>query len=161
MRTAILMLLLTATAAIAADSAAPSPEFARIKALVGTWEGKMPDGSPVSLVVSETAGGSAISERIFAGLPHEMLTVYYDRGGKLALTHYCMIGNRPEMALVSSDAKTIKLALVDGTVADPKESHMHALTIEQPDAKTLKQSWVLYNGGAEAGVHEFTFTKKP
>jgi hypothetical protein len=40
------------------------------------------------------SGGSVIEERIFAGTPKEMVTMYHDQHGKLALTHYCILGTR-------------------------------------------------------------------
>src|SRR5690349_23952665 len=79
-----------------------SAEFERMKSLVGTWQGKTDIGQgPVDLTVSYRllAGGSVLEERVFAGTPHEMITMYYDRDGQLALTHYCMFGNRPGMLL--------------------------------------------------------------
>jgi hypothetical protein len=56
------------------------------------------------------AGGSVIEEKVFVGTPNEMTTMYCDRKGKLALTHYCLFGNRPGMVLESADAKTLKFA---------------------------------------------------
>src|SRR6266850_6525111 len=88
-----------------------SPEFERMKALVGTWKGKADMGQgPMEMTVEYRiiSGGSAIEERIFAGTPKEMVTMYHDKGGKLALTHYCMLRNQPAMRLKSSDKKTLK-----------------------------------------------------
>src|SRR5690349_21407999 len=75
-----------------------SPEFERMKTLVGTWTGKCDLGQgPVDLNIQYRllAGGSVLEERCFAGTPNEMVTMYYDQNGKLAMTHYCVFGNRP------------------------------------------------------------------
>src|SRR5258708_228538 len=88
-----------------------STEFERMKTLVGTWKGKTDMGEgPMDFTVEYrlVSGGSAIEERIFAGAPKEMVTMYHDKGGKLALTHYCMLRNQPGMRLKSSDKKTLK-----------------------------------------------------
>src|SRR6266403_5402150 len=105
-----------------------SPEFERMKALVGTWKGKSDMGQgPIEMTVQYRllAGGSVLEERVFEGTPNEMLTMYYDQGGKLALTHYCVFGNRPGMLLKSSDDKTIEFDF-DATcgINASKESHM-------------------------------------
>src|SRR5829696_4476299 len=66
-----------------------SAEFDRIKALVGTWSGKTDMGQgPIDMTVQYRllAGGSVVEEKVFAGTPNEMVTMYFDRGGKLALT---------------------------------------------------------------------------
>src|SRR5262245_21061926 len=85
---------------------ASSPEFEKMKSLVRTWQGKTDMGQgPIDLTVRYRllAGGSVLEERVFEGTPNEMVTMYYDQGGKLAMTHYCMMGNRPGMVLKSSD----------------------------------------------------------
>src|SRR3954467_2783963 len=67
-----------------------SPEFERMKALAGTWKGKTDMGQgPIEMTVEYRviSGGSAVEERIFAGTPKEMVTMYHDKNGKLALTH--------------------------------------------------------------------------
>src|SRR5689334_10245398 len=96
-------MLLTASVALAAESSTPSsqskkgsPEFEKMKTLVGTWNGKTDMGQgpiDISLQYRLLAGGSVLEERCFSGTPNEMITMYYDQNGKLAMTHYCMLGN--------------------------------------------------------------------
>src|SRR5581483_9721702 len=101
------LLLAGALALQAGESAKPqtgSPEFERMKSLVGTWKGQTDIGQGPIEITSQyrlLAGGSVLEERCFAGSPNEMVTMYYDRNGKLAMTHYCMFGNRPGMVLKS------------------------------------------------------------
>lgn len=149
----------------ASDAAKAKPgsaEFERIKALVGTWEGKTDMGQgPIDLRVQYRllAGGSVLEERVFAGTPNEMITLYYDQAGKLALTHYCMLGNRPAMSLKSSDAKTLKFDL-DATCGIPTtESHMHALTIRFDDADTVTTSCKAFMDGKEVPDHATTLKR--
>lgn len=140
-----------------------SPEFERLKTLVGTWEGKTDMGQgPVDLKVQFRllAGGSVLEERVFAGTPNEMITMYYDQGGKLALTHYCVLGNRPGMLLKSSDAKTLKFDF-DATcgINSKTESHMHALTIRFDDADTVTTSCKAFMDGKEVPDHPTTLKR--
>ena len=134
-------------------SAPASPAFERMKSLVGTWKGTVDMGQgPVEMVSQYRllAGGSVLEERSFPGTPNEMVTMYYDKGGKLALTHYCMLGNRPSMVFKSSDAKTIKFDFDKSCGINPKkESHMHALSLTFEDADTLKASCQAIMDGKE------------
>lgn len=118
-----------------------SPEFEKMKTLAGTWQGKADMGQgPVDMMIQYRvlAGGSVLEERCFIGTPHEMVSMYYDQNGKLAMTHYCALGNRPAMRLHSADAKTIKFDFDKSCGIDVnKESHMHALTITFEDKDTI------------------------
>lgn len=138
-------LLLATTLWLPAEESAPpkpgSPAFERMKTLVGTWKGTVDMGQgPVEMTSQYrlVAGGSVLEERVFAGTPHEMVTMYYDKEGTLALTHYCMLGNRPGMLLKSADDKSLKFDF-DKTcgINAKKESHMHALTIRFDDTDTI------------------------
>jgi len=151
-------LLLAAAMGLNADEPAKakpaSAEFERMKSLVGTWTGKTDMGQgPIDMTMQYRllAGGSVLEERVFAGTPNEMITMYYDQNGKLALTHYCVFGNRPGMLLKSSDAKTIKLDF-DATcgINPTKESHMHALTITFDNADTITTNCKAIIDGKEA-----------
>jgi len=140
-----------------------SAEFERLKTLAGTWKGKTDMGEgPMEFTVEYrlVAGGSAIEERIFAGSPKEMVTMYHDKKGKLSLTHYCMLGNRPGMLLKSSDDKTLKFDF-DATcgVEDKSEMHMHSLTIKFDDADTITQNWQLFENGKAKDSHPFTLKR--
>ena len=121
-----------------------SAEFARMKTLVGSWTGKADLGQgPIDLTIQYRllAGGSVLEERCFAGTPNEMVTMYYDQNGKLAMTHYCVFGNRPSMKIKSADARTIKFDFDATCGINPnKESHMHALSLTFNDADTITTS---------------------
>jgi len=140
-----------------------SAELERMKTLVGTWQGKTDMGQgPVNMTVQYRllAAGSVLEERVFAGTPNEMVTMYYDKDGKLAMTHYCMFGNRPGMLLKSSDDKTLKFDF-DQTcgINAAKESHMHALTITFDDADTITSSCKALIDGKEMAEHPTTLKR--
>lgn len=140
-----------------------SPEFERMKSLVGTWQGRTDMGQgPVDLTVEFRllAGGTVLEERCFPGTPNEMITMYYDQGDRLALTHYCILGNRPGMLLKSSDAKSITFDFDKTCGINPaKESHMHALTIRFDDANTITTSCKAFMDGKELPQHPTTLRR--
>ena len=60
-----------------------------------------------------------------------MISVYYDDdNGKLAMTHYCMMRNRPHFSLVESSTNKLKLDVteVEGLTSDDAPS-MGAMTL--------------------------------
>lgn len=149
-----------------AEDAKPAPpqpkpvsaEFERMKALVGSWAGKVDMGQgPIDMTVTYRliAGGSVLEERVFAGTPNEMTTMYFDKGGKLAATHYCMLGNRPQLNLKSADAKSLTFDF-DATcgINVRKESHMHSMKIVFDDADTITTSCGAFMDGKEVPEQE-------
>ena len=134
----------SAASAEATQKNQDSTELARMKSLVGKWTGETDMGEgPIQMTVEYRilAGGSVLEERCFIGTPNEMVTMYYDQNGKLAMKHYCLFGNRPGMLLKSADAKTIEFDFDPTCGIDPKtESHMHALKITFDDANTITTS---------------------
>lgn len=123
-----------------------SPELERIKSLAGRWSTTtdMFGGKPQRLFTeyAVTAGGSAVVERIFVGTPQEMVSVYYDDSrGKLAMTHYCIMRNRPTLKLAGStdDSITLAVAKIDGA-RSKKEPAMGDITIRFKDKNHLEQT---------------------
>jgi len=141
-----------------------SPEFERMKSLVGTWTGKteMPGQGVVDLTVQYRllAGGSVLKKRCFQGTPDEMITMYYDQSDKLAMTHYCALGNRPAMTLASSDSSSLKFDFDAACGIDPtKESHMYALTLRFDDADTITTTCKAIMDGKETEPHASTLKR--
>jgi hypothetical protein len=148
------MISLCATIAVATawlnageTPAAPKPgsaAFEKMKTLVGTWHGKVDVGQgPVDMTSQYRllAGGTVLEERSFPGTPMEMVTMYYDKDGQLAMTHYCVMGNRPSMVVKSADEKSINFDFDKSCGINPKkESHMHALSITFNDPDTITAS---------------------
>lgn len=144
--TTILTSLSLASALVLTANELPTPkpgsaEFERIKSLVGTWKGTTDMGQgPIEMTVQYRllAGGSVLEERVFQGTPMEMITMYYDKDGKLALTHYCVMGNRPGMVLKSSDAKTFNFEFDKSCGIDPlTEAVMNGMTLRFDNADTI------------------------
>ena len=135
---------------------AGSKEFERMKQIVGTWEGTSDsgkDGKKVRVEYRLTAGGSALVETLFPGGAEEMVSVYYDQKGKLAMTHYCMLRNQPHMILAKADARTIELVFAsNGNDINPaKEKHMHAVSITFTDNDHIVQKWTMFEKGKDTG----------
>lgn len=133
-----------------------SKEFERMKQLVGTWEGTSDmakEGEKVRVEYRLTSGGSALIETLSPGKTEEMVSIYHDRKGKLAMTHYCMLRNQPLMTLKKSDPQTIELVFAGkGNVIDPaKEQHMHSVRIEFTDNDHIIQKWTTYEKGKDKG----------
>jgi len=134
-----------------------------MKTLVGAWTGKVDMGQgPVDMTLKYRllAGGSVLEERCFPDTPNEMVTMYYDEDGKLAMTHYCIFGNRPAMKLKASDDKSIHFDF-DATcgINVAKESHMHALSITFNDADTITSSCVAMINGLEQPAQPSTLKR--
>src|SRR4051812_21953708 len=87
-----------------------TPQFDQVKKLVGHWEGmnKMNnEDQKVTVDYKLSSGGTAVVETLSAGTPHEMTSVYYlDKSG-VNMTHYCMLGNQPNMKLTKSSDKDL------------------------------------------------------
>jgi hypothetical protein len=149
----------------AAKKGSKNPAFEKIKALSGEWQvtGGGPDEHAAhagTISYKVTAGGSAVLETLFAGTPHEMVTLYYMDGDHLALTHYCMLHNRPHMrAERQSNADKIVFKCREGDRIEA-EDHMHQATFTFVDADHLKTEWVLYKDGKPDSAHSFELTRK-
>jgi hypothetical protein len=139
-------------------------QFETLKQLVGTWEGKSDMGKgeqTMRVVYALTSGGTAITETLMQGTPHEMVSVYHKAGDSLAMTHYCALGNQPYMKLKQTDDRQLifEMEKAQGlTSAD--EAHMHGLTLTLKDKNTLQHDWSHYEGGKATQTVTFVLHKK-
>lgn len=132
-----------------------SEDLNRMKELVGTWKGVSSDDEKSEIVVDYklSSGGTVVVETISPGTTHEMTTVYYDEGGKLAMAHYCMLGNHPILHLIKSSDSELDFDAGKGTLED--QMHMHTLDITFSGKNEMTQRWVALEKGKESHVTTF------
>jgi hypothetical protein len=148
-----------------ADAASPGRSaFERLKSLAGTWTGKAQhgdQGGDVTVVYKVTAGGNAVEETLFAGTPHEMVTVYHMDGNEVVLTHYCASGNAPRMKLLPpNDPNVLLFDFTGGSNMKESDFHMHSARLTFVDADHFKGSWGTLKDGKPAGSADFDLARK-
>ncbi len=129
-----------------------SKDFEKMKELVDVWEGTTDMGKGTQTIKATyelTSAGNAILERLFVGLPHEMVTVYHDYKGKLTMTHYCSLGNQPHMELMNPGENNMLFVLSEKNhgLSSLNETHMHALKISFDSKDGITHTWSLYEKG--------------
>jgi hypothetical protein len=140
--TKITLTLVALAAGAAASMAAGPAGLDRIKALAGTWQGKGPDGKPVTVSYEVISGGSAVLERLESEGHPTMVTAYHADGDRLLMTHYCSAGNQPRMSAGSGEGKAIEFSFLDATnLKSPSDGHMHGLRLTPEDDTHLTQEW--------------------
>jgi hypothetical protein len=168
-RFAMLVILMSITAsafaqsetkAAAPKSAPPKSEgeksFDLMKALAGSWEGKMTsvpkyaeiEGSPTKVTLRVTSMGNALMhEMTTARRPDDPITMIYLDNDQLSLTHFCDAGNRPRMTgKISADGKTAEFQFVD-VAGSNQYGHMHGAVFTFIDADHHSEDWMYMQPG--------------
>lgn len=166
---AVVALALNASAvAPAAGKISGKEAFARMKGLAGEWRGTAGKagagaGAEATVTYRVTSAGSAVLETLFPGTDHEMVTVYYLDGGKLALTHYCAMANQPRMLLSrKSTPNELDFDFAGGANINPrKDAHMHSVRLRLVSANAISGEWQGFKGGKPSEVMKFSLTRTP
>lgn len=175
-----IILMLVSTVALAQhDHAQPNPtapsdaqkSFEMLKTLAGSWEGTLTPvpavkdfaGAPVKVMIRVTSKGNALMhEMTIAGLPDDPITMLYLDDGRLMLTHYCDIGNRPRMVgKTSPDGKTVAFEVLDIS-GSTQRGHMADAVFTIVDVNHHIEEWKsIYPGGKTmTGRFELKRTKE-
>jgi len=138
-----------------------TPEWQKLKSLVGQWEGSMEEGGkqmPATVEVRMTGDGSAIMHILGKDTPYEMVTMIHPDGKRLLATHYCAAHNQPRMALVpAKSANQVAFDFVDGTNIGPGDGHMKGVVFTFTDADHHEEAWT---SSSSPGAAVFKFTRK-
>lgn len=126
-------------------------DFEKLTQLVGTWKGthKNENGTDEEMVVKYrlTSAGSVLMEEQFPGTDHEMVTLYFNEGKKVAMTHYCAFGNHPKMVLKNSKNNEFFFDFAGTGLHQKNEPHMHSLKMNLTDTDHLQQEWTFFENG--------------
>ena len=125
-----------------------SQAFESMKTLAGSWEGTHAMGGgkeePARVEYKVSSNGSTIIETLFPGTTYEMVTVYHDKGDTLSMTHYCALGDQPQMDLVKANNNNLEFSLSEAKHIDvAKDGHMHGLILTMIDEDHLVPRAVL------------------
>jgi hypothetical protein len=159
-RSLILFAVMIPLQAVQADNSTPS-DFGPLASLVGEWQGKDPEGKPITASYQWTGGGTSLVESMTKAQKPVMMTMYHADKGSLMLTHYCKLGNQPRMRAdrPGSDAKTLTFNFIDITnLAQPMDAHMHKVSFTFQDQDHFTQEWMLSKDGKEL-PHRFEYTR--
>jgi len=145
---------------------ASTPQWEKIKSLVGEWEGYMTEGGQkmtTHISVRMTGDGSAVMHWIDAGTPHEMITMFHPDKSELLATHYCAAHNQPRLrATASGKPNEVAFEFKDGTNIRPGDGYMKQLVITFVDADHHNETWGYDNKGkVETGTMYLTRVKQP
>jgi hypothetical protein len=158
------IILTLAVAPLVGQQTGKNARFEQFKQLAGDWVGKEKGKGDMEIQVKYkvTSGGSAVVETLMPGTDHEMVTVIHPDGNDLLLTHYCMLGNQPQMkATGKGDDNTVAFKFVRATnMKSDKDMHMHDVTFTFVNKDTLRAEWTHFNDGKDAGRVVFELKRK-
>ncbi len=144
----------------------PPAKFAALKKLVGKWQADSPppgqEHGKATVEYSLTSAGTVLVEKLFAGTPHEMISLYHGDGDGIVMTHFCALGNQPRMRLQASDKKNVMHFECDGgtNIRLEKDPHMHSLRMTMGENGKLKHEWTMFAGGKEDHEVILEFTRQ-
>lgn len=165
MRKAICMFAIGALAAAALSAqeklcVKSPPAFESLKILVGTWEGPNPEGGMETDVIRLISNGTAIEEVVQAKQDNQMVTIYSPDGERIAMTHFCSIGNQPRMETkpTTANQKEFDFAFSGGTnIASPDDPQMNHLLLRIVDKDHFVEVWGFsMNGKLMESTIQFT-----
>lgn len=167
--TTLLPLLLLAacstTQGVVRDAGSSKAQLDLLRSLAGDWTGTAGDGAntfPVESSFRITGAGSTVSETLFKGHEHEMVSMYHLDGSALMHTHYCAAGNQPRMIARAPEAHgEIAFDFHDATnMSSPGAQHMHSMRIKVADADHIEEWWTAWKDGKPDHTAHFVLTRK-
>lgn len=147
---------------VGAQSQAKTTSIDKLKPLVGDWSATASSGEPFTTKIRLVSNGTTLEES-FQGPGHDqMVTMYTPDGNKVAMTHYCSMGNQPHMETpaVSQDSAIFDFNFTGATnLTDASEPHMHHLVLRIADSDHFTETWTMQANGKDQ-TETFQFTRK-
>lgn len=173
MQRLILLMLISVTPLIAGcsttrtvttGSSTAGDLYSVFRSLEGNWHSVSPgSGMPPATVNYRTiASGSAVVETVFAGTPHEMISVIYLDGEQLRMTHYCAARNQPHLyAKMIADDSVLFVTDYVSNHDDPAEVYMGEAKWTFSDKNNLTTNWWSFQDGKSGEPMVFNMTRLP
>jgi hypothetical protein len=137
--------------------------FDRLKVLVGDWEATGEDGKPFTSNIRMVSNNTVLQET-FEKKNHDdqMVTMYSADGSRIALTHFCSMGNQPRMETpaVNGASDEFVFSFTGGSnLPTPDSAHMHRLVLQIDDADHFSETWTFREKKGDT-KQTFNFVRK-
>jgi hypothetical protein len=136
--------------------------FDRLKTLVGEWGAAGEDGKPFTSSFRLVSNGTALEETFQTDKDNQMVTLYVPDGNRVALTHYCSMGNQPRMEspVVTATSDEFVFAFTGATnLASPEVMHMHRMVLQIDNPDHFSETWTMRAKGKDT-KDTFNFVRK-
>jgi hypothetical protein len=158
----MLSVILIALSTVAFAQSDAQSSFNQLKALAGTWEGRVTtipseptvEGKLAQVSLRVTSMGNALMHEMrIPGRADDPITMLYLDENRLLLTHYCDAGNRPRMVgKMVPDGRRFEFNLLD-VAGSTDHGHMHGAAFTVIDADHHTEEWIFMipgNGSVRA-----------
>jgi hypothetical protein len=154
--------LFAATFSAHSEQTGNSTSLDGLKRLVGDWTATDADGKPFSASFRLISNNTALEETVNSAQDTQMVSIYNADGPRVAMTHFCSIGNQPRLETPSErpNPNEFVFSFTGATnLASPNAQHMHGMviTLEGPDHFT--EAWAIRVNGKDT-IREFHYTRK-
>lgn len=151
----------------AAMKAAPAPATGnsgmdKLSSLAGEWTATDADGKPFSSTFRMISNNTALEETVNSAHDSQMVTVYTADGPRVAMTHYCSMGNQPrlETSAERPNPNEFVFSFTGATnLASPNDQHMHGMVITIENADHFTEAWTIRVDGKDK-TEQFHYTRK-
>ena len=133
-----------------------------LKPLVGDWTATDAGGKPFTASFRLISNNTALEETVNSSHDTQMVSIYNADGSRVAMTHFCSMGNQPRLETPSErpNPNEFVFSFTSATnLASPNDQHLHriVITMEGPDHFT--EAWTIRVNGKDS-VQKFHYTRK-
>jgi hypothetical protein len=133
-----------------------------LKPLVGDWTATDAGGKLFTTSFRLISNNTALEETVNSSHDTQMVSIYNADGARVAMTHFCSMGNQPRLETPSERPNPNEFVFSFSGVtnlASPNDQHLHrmVITIQGPDHFT--EAWTIRVNGKDS-IQKFHYTRK-
>jgi hypothetical protein len=164
LKTVLCGVLLAGSGAVKTALAIPAASggMEKLSSLVGEWTAVDADGKPFTSSFRMISNGTALEETVNSAHDSQMVTVYNADGARVAMTHYCSMGNQPRLETLADrpNANEFVFTFTGATnLASPNDQHMHGMKITIENVDHFTEAWTIRVDGKDK-TEQFHYTRK-
>jgi hypothetical protein len=133
-----------------------------LKSLVGDWTATDAGGKLFTASFRLISNGTALEETVNSSHDTQMVSIYSADGARVAMTHFCSMGNQPRLETPSErpNPNEFVFSFTGATnLASPNDQHLHSMVITMEGPDHFTEAWTIRVNGKDS-VQKFHYTRK-